>query len=80
MRGPEPQLVIHFVILLNQINRANEFEKVVVYILNGPSILSHNEENPDIVKISELTISNVADQFEYTFPPRSLVIIVLERA
>ncbi len=50
-----------------------------LYVLNGPSIDSTNEKNPNTVIIKETTINNASNLFEYNFSKHSITVIELEK-
>lgn len=50
-------------------------KEVNAWILNGPSIASTNENNPDNVKITERKIKTEGELFPFTFEPHSLTAI-----
>lgn len=47
-----------------------------LYVLNGPSLLSQNEQNPMNVGIKEYKIKGLAKEFDYTLPAHSVSMIV----
>ncbi len=48
-----------------------------VWTLNGPSIISNNEDNPNTVCVTPSTLAPVSSSFIYTFPAHSLTAIEL---
>ncbi|MBS3060950.1 MAG: hypothetical protein J4215_00020 [Candidatus Diapherotrites archaeon] len=51
-----------------------------VFELNGPSMSSLNDSDPNTVKPVEKTVSPVSSPFSYSFPAHSLTVLVFEAA
>jgi len=49
-----------------------------LWVLNGPNLLSQNEEHPVNVRIKEYKVENVDDDFTYTIPAHSVNAMEIE--
>ena len=49
-----------------------------IWLLNGPNIMAQNDGKPETVKIKEIEINNVKNNFKYTLPAHSVTAMEIE--